>query len=298
MNRLIFALVVSVQVGRAGVAVQPVSTPQSHDAEVTHSQNPTTNGADDEGWPRGFIRTTLKFSDGAKMNYYLRKGTGPTLVLVPGTWGGIWRFRSLIDLLPQTMEIAVVELRWQGGHRPPSFDMSMEQIADDVLHIIRVMKLNRFVVAGHSIGGMIAVEIAGRNVPGLVGAIPMEGWTHHTVVKTAFDGVVVSNLTPEEEKQRQANRERGRRHLNTKETTAIATIWRRWNGYECLNRSSIPILEIWGDRGRPRPSLEQLQIPDRDSIEIAWIPDASHLLLLEDPQEVSRLVLEFLQNNK
>ncbi|HHZ62800.1 MAG TPA: alpha/beta hydrolase [Dehalococcoidia bacterium] len=245
----------------------------------------------------GFVETKLELSDGGRMNCYLRKGSGPTLVLVPGTWGGVWRFETLVAALPPTIEIAVVELRWQGGNKPPSLDMSMEQIADDVLKAIEAMELERFVVGGHSIGGMIAVEIAGRDVPGLVGAIPMEGWTHHTVVKTAFDGAVVSNLSPQEETQRQADRVRGRGHLTEEELRAIGTIWRQWDGYGCLERSAIPILGIWGDRGRPRPNREGLRIPDRDNIEIAWITDASHLVLLEDPPDVARLVLEFLERN-
>jgi pimeloyl-ACP methyl ester carboxylesterase len=251
----------------------------------------------DENLVADFTKITLELADSGRMNCYLRQGIGPTLVLVPGTWGGLWRFESLIAALPRTIGIAVVELPWQAGNKPPSLDMSMEQIADDVLTAIEAMKLEHFVVAGHSIGGMIAVEIAGRDVPGLVGAIPMEGWTHHTVVKTAFGGTVVSNLTPEEESRRQADRMRGRRHLSEKELQAVGTIWRRWDGYDCLQRSTIPVLEIWGDRGEPRPNREALRVPDRNNIEISWITDASHLVLLEDPDQVARLVLEFMKKN-
>ncbi len=245
----------------------------------------------------GFAKTTLELADGGRMNCYLRKGTGPTLVLVPGTWGGIWRFEELVAELPATIGIAVVELCWQGGNKPPSLDLSMEQIADNVLKAIEVMELERFVVGGHSIGGMIAVEIAGRDVPGLVGAIPIEGWTHHTVVKTAFDGVLASNLIPRKETPRRTDPERGRSHLSEEELQAIRRIWKKWDGYGCLERSTIPILEIWGDRGRPRPNSKALRIPDQDNIKIAWVTDASHLLLLDDPAEVARLVLEFLEKN-
>ena len=170
----------------------------------------------------------------------------------------------------------------------------MEQSADDVLKAIESMGIREFVVSGHSIGGMIAVELAGRDIAGLRGSIPLEGWTHHTVVKTAFDGVVVSDLTAEEDAIRQANRKRGRSHLSEEELHAISTIWRNWNGYKGLERTQIPVLEIWGDRGKPRPDRAALQIPVRDNIEIAWIPNASHLVLLEDPNEVARLIMDFL----
>ncbi len=246
----------------------------------------------------GFVKTTLELADSGRMNCHLRQGTEPTLVLIPGTWGGFWRFESLIAALPPEIGIAVVELPWQAGNKPPSLELSMEQIADDVLQAIEAMELQRFVVAGHSIGGMIAVEIAGRDVRGLVGAIPMEGWTHHTVVQTAFDGTAVSNLTAEEEAHHQADRQRGRRHLSEKELQAIATIWRQWDGSRCLERSTIPILEIWGDRGKTRPNRKALRLPARDNIELSWIADASHLILLEDPDLVARVVLEFLKKLK
>jgi len=243
---------------------------------------------------KDFERTVIERGDGARLNAYLRRGAGPTLVLVPGTWGGFWRFEEMIADLPPTLAVAVVELRWQGGNVPPSLDMTIEQSSDDVLHALAALKVERFVIAGHSIGGMVAVDIAGRDLPGLAGAIPMEGWTHHTVVDTAFGGVVTADLSPEEEARSQANRARGRAHLSEEALAAIGTIWRNWNGYAGLERSTVPILSLWGDRGKPHPDRAALQIPDRDNIQIGWIKDASHGILLEDPAEVARQVTAFM----
>ena len=92
----------------------------------------------------------------------------------PGTWGGFWRFETLLENVPSTMSVAIVELSWHDGNSPGSLDMTIETLSDEVLRAIRAMDLENFVISGHSIGGMIAVEIAGREVAGLVGAIPME----------------------------------------------------------------------------------------------------------------------------
>jgi 3-oxoadipate enol-lactonase len=244
-----------------------------------------------------FEKQILVLSDGKQMNCHQRPGNGPTLVLVPGTWGDIGRFVPLIAELPNDLPIVVIELCWQGGHTPPKLDLSIEQLADDVLWVIDTLKLKSFFVGGHSIGGMIAVEISGLELPGLKGVIAMEGWTDHTVVQTAFGGEVVGNLTPAQKARRQEGRARGRGHLSEEQLYAIARIWRRWNGFECLVRSQVPILHVWGDRGKPRPNRQALQIPDRANIEIAWIDGASHLLVMEAPKTLAKALLAFIQRN-
>lgn len=241
-----------------------------------------------------FEKHVFTLSDGKRMNCHQQTGQGPALVLVPGTWGTIARFASLFEELPAGLPITVVELCWQGGQVPPSLDLSIEELADDVLWVVKTLGIERFYMGGHSIGGMIAVEIAGREIPGLVGVIAMEGWTHHTVVQTAFDGVVSGKLTPEQKALSQASRAQGRAHLSDTELDAIATIWKRWNGYECLSRSQVPVLQIWGDRGKPRPDRKALQIPDRPNIEIAWIAGASHSMLIEAPEKVAEAIAAFI----
>jgi pimeloyl-ACP methyl ester carboxylesterase len=245
-----------------------------------------------------FDHREFTLADGKQMNSYQRAGDGACLVLVPGTWGDVHRFTPLIAELPADMPIVVIELCWQGGHVPPALDMTIESLADDVLWVVKELGVERFYIGGHSIGGMIAVEIAGRDVPGLVGAVPMEGWTHHTVVDTAFDGLVVGALSPEEQVQSQGERAKGRAHLTEDQWTAIGQIWKGWNGYEALVRSKIPVLHVWGDRGKPHPTREAMQIPDRPSIEIAWMPDASHHVVMETPKELAKAIVDFVKRTE
>ena len=244
-----------------------------------------------------FVARPLTLPRGERITCQVRSGEGPTLVLLPGTWGDLQRFTPLIAELPGALPIVVIELPWQGGQAPANVDLSMEQLADDVLWALGELKLQRYFLGGHSLGGMITVEIAGRNVPGMLGAIPMEGWSHHTVVETAFDGVVSGPRSPEEEARYQANRSREQGHLSEAQREAISSIWRRWNGHDSLLRAKMPILHVWGDRGKPRPEREALQIPASPSIEIAWIAGASHMLVKEAPDVLAEAVWNFIEKH-
>jgi len=261
-------------------------------------------GADDTAAEREFEAVLARFRsgtvtlpDGRQMNWHRRTGTGPSLVLIPGTWGDLQSFATLLAELPGDMSVIVVELCWQGGLVPKRTDFSIEELADDVLQVVDKLNTGDFFISGHSIGGMITVEIAGRNVRGLRGAIPMEGWTHHSVLEKAFAGVVTAGLSPEQQVRRNRDRARGRGHLNSGQLSAITSIWGRWNGAASLERSQVPILHIWGDRGRPRPDRSALQIPDRPQIEIAWIRDASHAVTLQAPKAVATAIVAFMAHH-
>ena len=247
--------------------------------------------------PAPFEKRVFTLPDGKHMNCRQRKGDGPVLVLIPGTWGTFDGFAALIAELPGDLPLVVIELCWQGGNVPPTLDLSIEQLADDVLWVVEALGLEHFYIGGHSIGGMIAVEIAGREIPGLAGVIAMEGWTHHTVAKTAFANEVTGELTPSQRSEYEAYRVRGRAHLSDAQMAAIAAIWRRWNGHDCLMRSKVPILEVWGDRGKPRPPRETLQIPERPNIQLAWVTGASHLMLIQAPKAVAEFVCAFIERN-
>lgn len=242
-----------------------------------------------------FTHDALVLDDGTRLAYHIREATGPTLVLIPGSWGDYLTFNRLVPYLDKNLRIVVVELRGHGDSGPAIIGGTMESFADDVMRVIEHLKLTHYYVGGHSIGGMLTVEIAGRAPAGLVGALPMEGWTHYTVQRNAFGNITDYELTPAQTAEREAHRARGMARLTEEERTDFATIWRKWNGYKSLETTPVPVLEFWGDRGqKERPSREVMQIPDRENIQIFWIPNASHAHLVEQPEIEAEAINEFI----
>ena len=65
-------------------------------------------------------------------------------------------------------------------------------------------------------------------------------------------------------------------------------------GPEFLQGTTLPILELYGDRGKKPASREQLYLPNRQNITLRWIENASHKLPLEEPDMVAAAIMEFI----
>lgn len=248
-----------------------------------------------EAMAKAFTHNHLTLDDGTRLAWHSREGGGPTLVLIPGSWGDYLVYNRLVAHLDPNLRITIVELRGHGDSSPATLKGSMELFADDVLKVVAHLKLERYYISGHSIGGMLAVEIAGREPQGLAGSIPIEGWTHHTVQKNAFGHLPEFPLTPEHEAERLANRERGLARLTEAERQDFGNVWRNWDGNDALKKTEVPMLQIWGDRNmHPVPDRATMQIPDRDNIQVVWIANASHALLVEQAEAVARAINDFI----
>jgi pimeloyl-ACP methyl ester carboxylesterase len=248
--------------------------------------------------PLAYRPGLVKRPDGAAIAYYVREGRGPNLVLIPGSWGDRHVFDRLVMALPRDLRVIVVELRGHGGSWPPAAAPAMAMLAGDVLAVVDALGLRRYYAGGHSIGGMLTIEIAGRRPEQVAGVIAMEGWTHHEVSAQAFGGDTHSTLTREQQQIDEANRQRVLGRLSSQERAAFGSVWRNWNGLPVLETTQVPILQIWGDRGRTRPSRERMRIPQRPNIELIWMPGSSHSLLIQCPEDVARVTADFLERTE
>lgn len=233
-------------------------------------------------------------SDGAILAYYVRRPAAaqPTLVLVPETHGDRTQFYepAFLGGLPGGLGLVIVESRGQGRSWPPPSraQASIERYASDVLEIVGPAGVSDWFVGGHSLGGMIAIEIARRRPPGLRGVIALEGWVHHTVQRRAFP-----EKTPRTEAQRagmKAQRDERYRtqRWTAEEYAALGQIWTAWSGGErILRETQYAVLSVWGDRGRERPPREALLLPDRPNIRVEWIDGADHYVT--DPPHAVRV---------
>ena len=107
----------------------------------------------------------------------------------------------------------------------------------------------------------------------------------------------MSTLSDEQLAERERLRQAVLHRWTRQQQTAFAAIWRTWDGYDLLQRTDLPILQLYGDRGREPATHEQLHIPRRDNIELRWLAGASHSLPLERPREVARLIADFMRRH-
>ena len=248
----------------------------------------------DTGLGPTFIERTIE-APGAILAHYERDGRGPPLVLIPGSFNAAGALKDIIDHLDAALHVVVVELRGHGRSWPPPADGSIELFAQDVLRVVDRLNLRTCFIGGHSIGGMIAIEIA-RVRPRIVqGVISIEGWTNYHAQRDAFRDDTMSTLSAEQLEQREQLRQEVLHRWTDRQRRDFAAIWRTWDGYDVLQRTDLPVLELYGDRGREPATHEQLHLPRRDNIELRWLAGASHSLPLECPREVARLITDFMR---
>ncbi len=242
----------------------------------------------------GFIRKRIILDEGC-LSYVFRPGTAVTFVLLPGSFNDSSAFKDVVSFLDREMQLLIVELRGHGESWPPPKNGSIEQFALDVLKVVDEMELESFYIGGHSIGGMISLQVAKIRPRRVKGIVSVEGWTSHHVTQDAFEGRVVYNLSAAQLAKRAELRKNVMDRWSKQEIEEFKSIWRKWDGYDFLNHTDLPILELYGDRGRDKPGRDKLRIPDRDNIEVRWVENASHCLQIERPRELAEACMDFIK---
>jgi pimeloyl-ACP methyl ester carboxylesterase len=85
---------------------------------------------------------------------------GPTLVLIHGWACNRNDFDAVTDHLPEDHRVLAVDLAEHGESRSTRDVWTIEEFARDVAAVLEAESVNTAVVAGHSLGGAVAVEVA------------------------------------------------------------------------------------------------------------------------------------------
>jgi pimeloyl-ACP methyl ester carboxylesterase len=92
--------------------------------------------------------------------HYVSGGTGEPLVLLPAwpqTW---WEYRKMMPALAQRYRVIVVEVRGMGGSDKPPGGYDKKSMARDVYEFVRALGYERVNIVGHDIGAMVAFSFA------------------------------------------------------------------------------------------------------------------------------------------
>jgi len=105
---------------------------------------------------KGFVSSTANVN-GATIHYVLG-GSGPAVVLIHG-WPQDWsEYHRIMPRLAKTFTVVAIDLRGVGGSAA-SGGYDAANMAKDVYQLMQQLKLERFYVVGHDMGGMVAYAL-------------------------------------------------------------------------------------------------------------------------------------------
>ncbi len=111
--------------------------------------------------------------DGVRLGYAEQPGDGPPVLLIHGWCCDHGYFAPQYEHFAlRGHRVVAVDLRGHGASDRPVQPYTMQGFADDVAWLARQLGIARALVIGHSMGGIVAYDLAGR-FPDLVSAVVM-----------------------------------------------------------------------------------------------------------------------------
>lgn len=235
------------------------------------------------------------------------------IVLVHGFLGGSDQWRDLIDRLKTPWRAIAVDLPGFYGAAGVQAPDTIEDYARYVLGELDRLSVDRFVLMGHSMGGMI-VQTMARLAPDRVARLILYGTGPLGAMPDRFEPIEVSLQRLESEGFDRSVRRiasvwfrngeedpsyEGIVRIGLKSSPAAAAAalvaMSRWDGRDALAGLAMPTLIVWGDEDRSYrwPQVAQLweEIPNAS---LAVIPGACHAAHLEKPVLFEAIVNDFL----
>ncbi|OXT02144.1 alpha/beta hydrolase [Notoacmeibacter marinus] len=245
---------------------------------------------------------------------YLRAGRGPTLVLVHGYLGGAAQWEREIEWFSRSYDVIAPDLPGFGAAADRPGEATISGMARAITKLLDELGIDTFTLLGHSMGGMIAQEIAATR-PKAVRKLILYGTGPVGLMPDRFEPIAVSRQRVQRDGVaktiarigatwfKDGERARGYGRLveigeraNPQAALAALDAMAAWDGRQALGALSMPTLVIWGDSDRSYrwPQIETLWrgIPN---VDLSVVPCASHALHLEKPDLFRAILLEFIR---
>ena len=232
---------------------------------------------------------TVEMSWG-KMAYDDSGNLSPSLIFLHGTGCDASDWIPVTERLPRNQRCVALDFRGHGQSTVPTQPFTLGSLAEDVDHLANHLNLHDFVIVGHSLGGMVAMEVA-RHSSRVKGLVLLEGWTSLSFAGSAFDaGRFYGSLSEIAIVQIQRKFEDMRNRFQSEIWNDFWGSVKNFDAYTYLERAHIPIYEVFGGMGRNALTEKKLRIPPNPNIQWVWIPHAGHYLPHECPSEVAEVV--------
>jgi pimeloyl-ACP methyl ester carboxylesterase len=246
--------------------------------------------------------------DGLRL-YHERTGSGePELLFVHGWCCDHTAFRPQFEHFSQSHAVTALDLRGCGRSGAPAEGYGIRDLTDDVARFCASVGIERPVVVGHSLGGMIAVELGAR-YPDLPRALVLvdPGPIAPLPASVEFFRDFVEQLSgPDgEDVRRRYVHDMGARDEELAQwivdlmcaaplPAAIAVIrgFAAWEGRESLARCTLPVLLLRNELADIPDALRLSEI--KPDLELGITVGAGHFHQLEVPEQVNAMIERFL----
>jgi 2-(acetamidomethylene)succinate hydrolase len=151
----------------------------------------------------------ITLSPGLDIHYFHRAGTGPTLIFLHPSSGYGRMWQETTAHLPADYNVYALDQRGHGDSSRPDGEYSAEELSHDLKLFIDKLGLQRVIVAGHSLGGRVALCFAAAH-PDITAGLVMVAGPHlsnfyqtrdavKTVYTTAYKTMVSETSFPSRE---------------------------------------------------------------------------------------------------
>ena len=236
------------------------------------------------------MMTTMPRSWG-EMAYFDSGNSGQPLLFLHGTGCDASDWRAVIERVPGEQRCIAPDFRGHGQSTVPTQAFSLTDLANDVSRLTDHLNLQELVIIGHSLGGMVAMEVA-RHSSSVAGLVLLEGWTSLSSAGSAFDpGRFYGSLSETAIAQIQQKAKKTRNRFQSEVWHDFWESVKNFDAYAYLEHARIPIYEVFGGMGRNDLTEKRLRIPPNLNIQWVWVPNAGHYLPHECPAEVAEVCI-------
>jgi pimeloyl-ACP methyl ester carboxylesterase len=244
--------------------------------------------------------------------YYEQEGNGdPPLMFIHGWCCNHAFFQPQFDYFKTAHCVTTLDLRGCGNSDVLDGGYDIPTLADDIAWLCRELQLSKPIIVGHSLGGMIAIELAARypylpravvaDDPGAIDPLPS--------ATRMYEGLVTQLEGPDGDMVRRAYIEQ----MLLTNNDAIQKRWiietmcsvpRRiaaavlrgvvaWNGIGAIQLCNVPLLVLRANTGGSNAPDRLLAL--KPDIHIGVTVGAGHFHQLESPEQVTPMIEKFIQ---
>lgn len=256
---------------------------------------------------KGMISDIAESFDGSAIRYWTSASRpSQPLVLVHG-WAcssEFWKFQK--EDIARHYDVVLVDLAGHGESTASNRDWSMAAFARDVLEVLERIGAKQWVVAGHSMGGAVALELARLEPMRTRAVIGVDSFTYDGFYRRSAEGDISEIVKPYRGDFSSAVHN-GMSGLflphadpalktwicdtmaRSQEAPILASLEAllRWDVDEALNEVTVPVSCISAAAFLDPAAVARL----RTKLDIEGMEDVGHFLMLENPEDFNDKLL-------